>query len=85
VVIERFKEDDDCYTIEAVIHVARDSQKGILIGRGGLMLKRVGTQARKDMESFFEKHVFLRLFVKVNPNWRENPQQLRQFGYIAEP
>jgi GTP-binding protein Era len=48
------------------------------------MLKRVGTQARKDMEHFFEKKVFLRLFVKVTPDWRENPKQLRQFGYIHE-
>jgi GTP-binding protein Era len=84
VVIDRFKEEEDKYLIEAVIHVARDSQKGILIGRQGLMLKKVGTQARKDMESFFEKKVFLRLFVKVNPNWREDPKQLRQFGYIQE-
>ena len=83
VVIDRFKEDDDKYTIEAVIHVARDSQKGILIGRQGLMLKKTGTQARKDMEHFFEKKVFLRLFVKVNPNWREDPNQLRQFGYTT--
>ena len=84
VVIERFKDDDDKYAIEAVIHVARDSQKGILIGRQGLMLKKTGTQARKDMENFFEKKVFLRLFVKVNPNWREDPRQLRQFGYMQE-
>jgi GTP-binding protein Era len=84
VVIDRFKEDDDKYTIEAVIHVARDSQKGILIGRQGLMLKKTGTQARKDMENFFEKKVFLRLFVKVNPSWREDPKKLRQFGYIQE-
>ena len=84
VVIDRFKEEDDKYTIEAVIHVARDSQKGILIGRQGLMLKKTGTQARKDMENFFEKKVFLRLFVKVNPNWREDPKKLRQFGYMQE-
>jgi GTP-binding protein Era len=84
VVIDRFTEDDDKYLIEAIIHVARDSQKGILIGRQGLMLKKVGTEARKDMENFFEKKVFLRLFVKVNPNWREDPKQLRQFGYMQE-
>jgi GTP-binding protein Era len=84
VVIDRFQEDAGMYTIEAVIHVARTSQKGILIGRQGLMLKRTGTQARKDMESFSEKKVMLRLFVKVNPNWREDPNQLRQFGYIQE-
>jgi GTP-binding protein Era len=82
VVIEQFRESDARYDIEAVIHVARDSQKGILIGRAGSMLKRIGTQARMDMEDFFEKKVFLRLFVKVNPDWREDPNQLKQFGYI---
>jgi GTP-binding protein Era len=84
VVIEQFLEDEKMYSIDAVIHVSRDSQKGILIGRQGLMLKKVGTQARKDMEDFFEKKVFLKLFVKVTSNWRENPNQLKQFGYIQE-
>jgi len=84
VTIEQFKEEEDMYRIEAVIHVARDSQKGIIIGRGGSALKRIGIQARMDMEDFFEKRVFLHIFVKVNPDWRENPQQLKNFGYIVE-
>ena len=84
VTIEQFKEEEEMYRIEAVIHVARDSQKGIIIGSGGSALKRISMQARRDMENFFEKNVFLRIFVKVNPDWRENPQQLKNFGYILE-
>ncbi len=84
VVIDQFQEGEELYHIEAVIHVARESQKGIIIGAGGSALKRVSTQARKDMEDFFEKKVFLRIFVKVNPDWREDPRQLRQFGYILD-
>jgi GTP-binding protein Era len=84
VTIEQFKEEEEMYHIETVVHVARDSQKGIIIGRGGSALKRIGIQARRDMENFFEKNVFLRIFVKVNPDWRENPQQLKNFGYILE-
>jgi GTP-binding protein Era len=82
ITVEQFKETDDVYHVEATIHVVRDSQKGIIIGRQGTALKRVGIQARKDMEAFFEKNVNLRLFVKVNPNWREDPQKLKQFGYV---
>lgn len=59
----------------------RDSQKGILIGKGGSMLKKIGTQARIDMEDFFQKKVFLSTFVKVDPDWRENRKELRRFGY----
>jgi len=81
VVIEQFKESPEMYHIEAVINVMRDSQKGILIGRGGMMLKKVGTQARIDMEAFFDRKVFLQLFVKVSPNWREDKRKLKQFGY----
>lgn len=84
VVIDSFKEHEGIHHIDAVIYVMRDSQKGILIGKGGLALKRVGTQARKDMESFFEKKVFLQIFVKVNPDWREDNKKLRQFGYIQD-
>ncbi len=84
VTIDQFKEDEDMYRIEAVIHVARDSQKGIIIGAGGAALKRISIQARKDMEDFFEKKVFLHIFVKVNPDWREDSQQLKQFGYILD-
>jgi len=84
VVIDSFKELEGINHIDAVIYVMRDSQKGILIGKGGLALKRVGTQARKDMESFFEKKVFLQIFVKVNPDWREDNKKLKQFGYIQD-
>ena len=61
--------------------VERDSQKGILIGHKGSALKRVGTEARKDLEAFFEKQIHLELFVKVNKDWRSNERQLRRFGY----
>ncbi len=84
VVIESFRELPDIYHVDAIINVARDSQKGIIIGRQGSALKRVGIQARKDMEEFFEKKVNLKLFVKVNPDWREDPKQLKKFGYIVE-
>ena len=79
--IEEFKEGSERYDISAVIYVMRDSQKGIIIGKGGLALKKTGTQARLDMENFFQKKVFLRLFVKVDPDWRENKKELRRFGY----
>ena len=79
--VEEFKEGHDRYDIGAVIYVMRESQKGILIGKGGLALKKVGTQARIDMEDFFQKKIFLRLFVKVDPDWRENKRELKKFGY----
>lgn len=81
VVIEEFNEGEERYDIRAVINVMRDSQKGIIIGNKGSALKRVGTQARIDMEQFFEKKVFLSLYVKVNPGWREDSKKLRAFGY----
>jgi len=79
--IESFKEGAERYDIGAVINVTRDSQKGILIGKGGKALKKLGTQARLDMEDFFQKKVFLSLFVKVDPDWRESRKELRRFGY----
>ncbi len=82
VVIESFIENEEIYHIEAIINVIRESQKGIIIGPKGLALKRVGTQARKDMERFFEKKVFLKIFVKVNSDWRDNQKELKRFGYI---
>jgi GTP-binding protein Era len=82
--IENFIEDRNMYSIEAIIYVGRESQKGIIIGHGGKSLKRVGTDARKDMEKFFDKKVFLKLFVKVDPEWRDSEQQLRKFGYIQD-
>ena len=66
----------------AVVYVERDSQKGILIGKGGAMIKKVGMEARKDIEKFFDKSVFLEIFVKVEPNWRNRENKLRQFGYM---
>ncbi len=79
--VERFKEGSERYDISAVIYVMRESQKGILIGKKGAALKKVGTAARLDMEDFFQKKVFLELFVKVDPDWRENKKELRKFGY----
>ena len=79
--IETFKEGAERYEIGAVIYVARESQKGIVIGKGGAALKKVGTQARIEMEDFFQKKVFLQIYVKVDPDWRENRKELRKFGY----
>ena len=79
--IEQFREGEERYEISAVIYVMRESQKGIIIGKGGQTLKKVGTKARLDMEDFFQKKVFLSLFVKVDPDWRENKRELRRFGY----
>ena len=79
--VEQFKEEGNLIRINAVIYVERDSQKGIIIGHGGKSLKKVGTDARKDMESFFEKKVFLELFVKVEKDWRNKDTKLRGFGY----
>ncbi len=81
VVVESFKEGAERYDIGAVIYVMRDSQKGILIGKGGASMKRLGTQSRIEMEDFFQKKVFLSLFVKVDPDWRESRKELRKFGY----
>ena len=81
VVIEEFKEGAERYDISAVIYVMRDTQKGIIIGKAGQSLKKVGTQARIEMEDFFQKKVFLSLYVKVDPDWRESKRELRKFGY----
>ena len=81
VVVESFKEGKERYEISAVIYVMRDSQKGIIIGKAGSALKKTGTEARIDMEDFFQKKVFLNLFVKVDADWRENRRELRKFGY----
>ena len=82
VVVEKFEEKEKSIHIMAVIYVERDSQKGILIGHGGARLKKVGTEARKDIEKFFDKSVYLELFVKVEPDWRNRENKLRSFGYI---
>ena len=81
VVVEEFKEGTERYDISAVIYVMRESQKGIIIGKGGQSLKKVGTQARIEMEDFFQKKVFLSLYVKVDADWRESKKELRKFGY----
>mgnify|MGYP006275978193 CR=1 FL=1 len=80
--ISSFKEDERIAHIEGIIYVARESQKGILIGHQGEKLKKVGTAARKDIEEFLGKKVYLELFVKVDPDWRDNDKKLRKFGYI---
>ncbi len=82
VIVEKFEEKDNSIHIMTVIYVERESQKGILIGKGGAMLKKVGIEARKDIEAFFDKKVYLELFVKVEPNWRNRENKLRTFGYI---
>ena len=79
--IESFSEEKNLIRIRAVIHVTRDSQKGIIIGHNGNMLKRVGTSARHDMEDFFRKKIFLELYVKVTKDWRDKPLTLKRFGY----
>ena len=82
VIVEKFDEKGGAIHIMAVIYVERDSQKGILIGKAGSKLKKVGIEARKDIETFFGKSVYLELFVKVEPNWRNRENKLRSFGYI---
>lgn len=78
---EEFFEDEKIIRIRSVIMVERETQKGIIIGHKGSALKRVGTEARKDLEKFFNKKIFLELYVKVNKDWRKNNQQLKRFGY----
>ena len=82
VIVEKFDESDNAIHIMAVIYVERDTQKGIIIGHQGRKLKHVGTEARKDIEKFFEKKVFLELYVKVEKDWRNQESKLRAFGYI---
>lgn len=82
VAINAFKDEKDILRISAEIYVERDTQKGIVIGKAGSSLKKVGTEARKDMEAFFGKKVFLETHVKVAGNWRKEKNRLRQFGYL---
>ena len=79
--VDTFLEEEEIIRIRAVLYVARDSQKGILIGHKGAALKRVGIGARKRLQDFFQKHVHLELFVKVQPDWRNDRQKLKRFGY----
>ncbi len=84
VVVERFKEDDHQIHINAVIYVERSSQKGIIIGHQGQALKKVSTEARKSLERFFDKKIFLETFVKVDKDWRNSQKELNNFGYNPE-
>ena len=84
VVVERFKEDEHHIHINAVIYVERDSQKGIIIGHQGMALKKVSTEARKSLEHFFGKAIYLELFVKVDKDWRNSDRELNNFGYNPE-
>ena len=84
VVVEEFKEEPDIIRIRAIIMVERDTQKGIVIGHKGESLKKLGTMARKDIELFFEKKVFLQLYVKVEKDWRNHENLLKRFGYKLE-
>lgn len=79
--VEEFKEEDEIIRIRANIYVERDTQKGIIIGHQGKMIKKTGTDARKKMESFFKKKIFIDLFVKVRKDWRKNEQWLKKWGY----
>jgi GTPase len=81
--VEEFKETEKIINVRCLIHVERDSQKGIIIGHKGEMIKRVGTEARKDAEEFFNKKIFMELYVKVAKDWREKDKQLKNFGYDA--
>jgi GTP-binding protein Era len=83
VVVEEFKETDKIINVSCVIYVERESQKGIIIGHKGQMIKQVGTEARKDAEEFFGKKIFMELFVKVSNDWRAKDRQLKNFGYDA--
>jgi GTP-binding protein Era len=79
--VEEFFDEEKILKIRAIIFVARESQKGIIIGHKGRALKKVGTLARRDMEAFFQKKIFLDLYVKVNKDWRNDDKQLKRFGY----
>ena len=84
VVIERFKEDERQIHINAIIYVERSSQKGIMIGHQGMALKKVSTEARKSLERFFDKKIFLETYVKVDKDWRNSQKELNNFGYNPE-
>ena len=79
--MEKFTETNSLIKINVIIYVERESQKGIIIGHGGKSLKKIGSEARLDIERFFEKKVFLEIFVKVEKDWRNRDKQLKSFGY----
>ena len=82
VIVEKFDEKEGAIHIMCVIYVERDSQKGIIIGKGGEKIKKIGIEARKDIEKFFGKSVYLQLFVKVEKDWRNRENKLKSFGYM---
>ena len=82
--VERFKEEDKIIRINAVIYVERESQKGIIIGHQGVALKKVSSEARKALEKFFDKRIYLETFVKVDKDWRSSQRELNAFGYNPE-
>ena len=82
--VERFKEEEKLIRINAVIYVERDSQKGIIIGHQGVALKKVNSEARKALEKFFDKHIYLETYVKVDKDWRSSQKELDSFGYNPE-
>ena len=84
VITDEFKEDDKLIRIHATIYVERDSQKAIIIGHQGIALKKTATEARKSLEKFFGKHIFLEILVKVDKDWRNSARELRQFGYTQD-
>ena len=79
--VEEFEDEDDIIRIRAIIYVLRESQRGIIIGHKGVGLKRIGTEARRELERFFDKKIFLETVVKVKKNWRDDDRQLKSFGY----
>jgi GTP-binding protein Era len=83
-VVESFKETDDLIRIEAVVYVERESQKGIIIGHQGVALKRVSSEARRELERFFGKKIYLQCFVKVDKDWRNSERAMKQYGYKLE-
>ena len=82
--MESFKESNDLISINAVIYVERESQKGIIIGHQGVALKKVGQEARRSLEKFFGKKIYLETFVKVDKDWRSSQKELNNFGYNPE-
>ena len=84
VVVESFKENDNLIRISSVIYVERESQKGIIIGHQGVALKKVSSEARKSLEKFFGKKIYLEIFVKVDKDWRSSDRALKAFGYNQE-
>ena len=79
--VEEFEDEKEIIRIRAIIFVMRESQKGIIIGHKGAGIKRIGTEARRDLERFFDKKIFLETVVKVKKNWRNDDRQLKSFGY----